>query len=71
MLRRCPKFGFDIQISMYSNLITGKPKPSKDYLLENNISRFEYRFGSIILVDTHQYHHFAIIPGVCNLHIVA
>ena len=28
-----------------------KLKSSKDYLLEKNISRFEYRFGSIILVD--------------------
>ena len=28
--------------------IAGKPKP-----FEKNISRFEYRFGSIILVDTH------------------
>ena len=57
MLRRCPKFGFDIQISMYyvckPHNIAGKPKPSKDCLLENNISRFEYRFGSIILVDIH------------------
>ena len=36
--------------------IAGKPKPSKDYLLQlekKNISQFEYRFGSIILVDTH------------------
>ena len=33
--------------------IAGQPKPSKDYLLEKNISRFEYRFGSIILFDTH------------------
>ena len=31
----------------------GKPKPSKDYLLEKSISRFEYRFESIILVHTH------------------
>ena len=33
--------------------IAGKPKPSKDYQLEKSISRFEYRFGSIILVHTH------------------
>ena len=33
--------------------IAGKPKPSKDYQLEKGISRFEYRFGSIILVHTH------------------
>ena len=29
--------------------IAGKPKPFE----KKNISRFEYRFGSIILVDTH------------------
>ena len=33
--------------------ISGKPKPSEDYLLEENSSRFEYRFGYIILADTH------------------
>ena len=55
MLRRCPKFGFDIKnFNVFKpHNIAGKPKPSKDYLLENKISRFEYRFGSIILVDTH------------------
>ena len=48
MLRRCPKFGFDIQCIQTSCNIAGKPKP-----FEKNISRFEYRLGSIILVDTH------------------
>ena len=49
MLRRCPKFGFYIKCIQTSYNIAGKPKPFE----KKNISRFEYRFGSIILVDTH------------------
>ena len=33
--------------------IARKPKPFNNYLFEKNVSRFEYRFGSIILIDTH------------------